>query len=139
MKLISNLFKDCLKGLKIQYKFIYIAIDIHGTIFYPSRNEEEKYCYIEYAKETLQKLSENPNFKLILYSSSYEENLQKYTEHLMTDNIKIDYVMENPEIPSNQYANFEKKFYYDILLDDKAGFESNDWLDIYNFLIEKFG
>ena len=46
--------------------------------------------------------------------------------------------MENPEIESNRYANFTKKFYYDILLDDKAGFEPNDWFEIYNFLSKKF-
>lgn len=139
MKQITNLFIDSLKDLKVRYNYIYIAIDIHGTIFYPSRNNEEKYNYIGYAKETLQKLSENPNFKLILYSSSYEKNINKYIECFRKDNINIDYIMENPEVTSNEYANFEKKFYYDILLDDKAGFESNDWLDIYNFLVEKFG
>lgn len=138
MRLISDLFESCLIGLHIKYKYIYIAIDIHGTIFQPSRNEEELYKYIGYAKEALQKLSNNENFKLIIFSSSYPENIKKYVEKLKNDQIHIDYIMENPEVTSNEYANFEKKFYYDILLDDKAGFEPNDWFEIYNFLSKKF-
>lgn len=138
MRLISDLFESCLSGLHTKYKYIYIAIDIHGTIFQPSRNEEEMYNYIWYAKEALQKLSNNENFKLIIFSSSYPENIKKYVEKLKNDQIHIDYIMENPEIESNRYANFTKKFYYDILLDDKAGFEPNDWFEIYNFLDKKF-
>ena len=133
MQLISDLFETCLIGLNINISILpQIFMGVLKFI------EIKNYKQIGYAKEALQKLSNNENFKLIIFSSSYPENIKKYVEKLKNDQINIDYIMENPEIESNRYANFTKKFYYDILLDDKAGFEPNDWFEIYNFLSKKF-
>ena len=139
MKSITEIFTDAIDVIKKKYKYIYIAIDIHGTIFYSLRQKDEKFIYLPNAKKALQLLSENPCFKLILFTSSYRDNIQKYLAKLKEDNIHFDFIMENPEIKSNEYANFSQKFYFDILIDDKAGFENEDWAELTFFLKEKFG
>ena len=51
------------------------------------------------------------------------------------NNINFDYINENPEINSNKLSDFSKKFYFNIGLDDKCGFDAEqDWLDIYNYI-----
>lgn len=134
-KLLDNIIKD----LGIKYNFIYIAVDIHGTILVPTRNKKENFEYLPNAKECLQYLSKLNFIKLIIYSSSYNEKIKEYLDRFEIDGIKFDYSMDNPEILSNNYADFSKKFYFDLLLDDKCGFECSDWKNIYNFLSEKFG
>ena len=50
-----------------------------------------------------------------------------------------DLINNNPEFKKTDICDFTEKFYFDILLDDKAGFEGEkDWKDIYNFLIEEY-
>ena len=114
---------------------LYIMIDIHGTIFYPSYEKEEQYRWYPWAKEALQKLSERPDLKLILWSSSYISDITKYEVYMKLNNINFDYINENPEINSNKLSDFSKKFYFNIGLDDKCGFDAEqDWLDIYNYI-----
>jgi hypothetical protein len=51
--------------------------------------------------------------------------------------LQFHYVNHNPECPSDELCDFSKKFYMNILLDDKAGFDATtDWLEIKNELIK---
>lgn len=119
----------------IGYPCCYIAVDLHGTIFAPHKGKKNKDIlkYIPFAKEALQQLSKNEDIKIILFSSTYEENSQKYIDKLASDGIKIAYFNENPEVESNEYADFSKKFYFDVLIDDKCGFREEDWQEIYQY------
>lgn len=117
------------------YHCCYIAVDLHGTIFAPHKGKKNKDVlkYIPFAKEALQQLSKNEDIKIILFSSTYDENAQKYIDKLASDEIKIAYFNENPEVKSNEYADFSKKFYFDVLIDDKCGFTDEDWQEIYQY------
>ena len=88
------------------------------------------------AIDALRTISADPINKIILWSSSHEEPFDKVIKGLKEYyEIRVDYVNENPECPSTALCDFTKKFYFDILLDDKAGFEPNeDWESISNFL-----
>jgi len=44
--------------------------------------------------------------------------------------INFDFVNKNPSENNTSYADFSKKFYFNILLDDKAFFEPSDWVEI---------
>ena len=60
---------------------------------------------------------------------------QRAIKNLSEYNIKIDFFNNNPEAKNTEYGDFTVKPYYNILLDDKAGFDpEEDWRIIYNFL-----
>jgi hypothetical protein len=43
----------------------------------------------------------------------------------------------NPECPSTDLCDFQDKFYFNFLLDDKAGFDgTKDWREIYEALTD---
>ncbi len=115
---------------------MYWAIDLHDTIFKGKYSKWQAIEFYPHAQEVLMKLSESPNV-LILYSSSYVSTLHHVKMHLFQHhNIKFKYINENPEYVGTDYADFSKKFYFNILLDDKAGFEGEkDWLTVKNELI----
>jgi hypothetical protein len=106
---------------------IYVMIDIHDTIFKACYREPERLEWLGKSKEALQKLSEDKRFKLILWSSSYDGILEKYTEVFKENQIYFDYINVNPEVRDDDLGCFRKKPYFNILLDDKAGFEESDW------------
>lgn len=114
------------------YKTIYIMVDIHNTILVPSFDKEETYDYFPYAKETLQLLSNCDFIKLIMWTSSYNEKIEMYLKHFKENGIEFDYVNENPEYQNLSFACFDTKFYYDIGIDDKFGFDAEiDWKMLY--------
>jgi hypothetical protein len=51
--------------------------------------------------------------------------------------IIMDHIGTNPECESNDLCDFTNKLYFDILLEDKAGFDGmHDWQKIKDTLIE---
>lgn len=129
IKYINKLFNERVeKG----YDTLYIMVDVHNTILKPSFEKEETFEYFPYAKETLQMLSNMGDIKLIMWTSCYEDKIQMYLEHFKENGIFFDYVNENPEYENLSFACFDTKFYYDIGIDDKFGFDANiDWEILY--------
>lgn len=117
-----------------KWPHLYIAIDIHDTIFKGTykKNNEGKVFY-PWAKEVLQNLSLNPKVKLIIYTASHEGPARDVIKWLKEHGIEIFALNSNPDHTDTELCDFSKKFYFDILLEDKAGFEGwKDW-----FLIMK--
>ena len=70
-----------------------------------------------------------------MWSSTYEDKINMYLKHFNDNGIIFDYVNENLEYIDLPFACFDKKFYYDIGIDDKFGFfAEEDWKEIYEFL-----
>lgn len=138
MRLISYIEK-VFNGLNNgSFKCIYIMVDVHNTILKPTFDKKETFEYFPYAKETLQLLSEKENIKLIMWTSSYDEKIQMYLKHFEENGIIFNFVNENKEYGNVSFACFDTKFYYDIGIDDKFGFDAeHDWKEIYTFLIKK--
>ena len=135
MKTIGENYKIFCETSK--YKYCYIAVDIHGTIFKPSFDNEETYQYYPMAKQCLRLLSKNKNVKLILWSACYTHNFLKYIKKFESDGIKFDYINSNPECINSSYACFDSKFYFDLGIDDRFGFDArNDWRDFYSVLVQ---
>ena len=137
---IINVFENAFMRMsEKQWDCIYILIDLHGTIFTPAYNSEEKYEFYPYAKETLQLLSKRREIKLIIWSSTSDTYYKDYLTVLNNNNIFPDYFNENPEVV-RQYddpkqVSFDKKFYYNIGIDDRFGFEpQKDWKELYTFI-----
>lgn len=134
-----NLIKYIDKVLNGGYDVVYIMIDIHNTILRPSFDKEEKFEYFPYSKEVLNILSNKTNIRLILWTSSYDDKIQMYLDRFSNDGIFFDYVNENPEFDDSvmPYASFKDKFFYDIGIDDKFGFEAEtDWKEILDYLTQ---
>lgn len=138
------------------YPFLYIAIDLHGTILTPNRcthfeisdgtdSPSEVPCWIgvkksepyPYAYETLKLISDNfPWIKLILWTSGKKKEAREFVDNLLKDEgIKFWNINDNPDFDGNLYADFSEKFCFDVLFDDKAGFDpKTDWSEIFIFL-----
>ena len=108
---------------------VYICIDLHDVVIegkYKRHNEGADFG--PNAVRVLQQLSYRPDVVLILWSSSHDDAVAGMLEKMKLHNIEFRYVNENPECPNTHLCDFAKKFYFNILLDDKAGFEiDRDW------------
>lgn len=138
MKKITDLFDAAYTTKNARgWEKIFVAVDIHETIMEPTWSDQRSHQYYPYAKETLQMMSKMPDICLIQWSSSSRDNNLHYNMEFSKDEIEFDHINENPEVPSTSYADFSKKFYMNVILDDKAGFEPKDWIELYAYFKEK--
>jgi hypothetical protein len=120
----------------------FFFFDIHGTILKPNyeygNTPKEFYPY---AKEVLQLFSKRKDVCMILYTCSHPHEIEEYLKLFENNNIKFDYVNENPEVVTdvNGYGCYDKKPYMNVLFEDKAGFYGEeDWLPVLKLLKEKY-
>jgi hypothetical protein len=114
----------------------YWAFDIHGTIVRPNY-QPGKISTVFYpeAKEVMQMLSTRKDVIRILYTCSYPHEIEQYLAYFSEHGIHFDYVNQNPEIACGAYGYYEDKFYFNVLFDDKAGFDGEtDWKLIKDFM-----
>jgi len=138
MNILKSIENAYLTAEKRNWDKIYWAIDLHGTIVKPNYSSKDlKPEYYEYAKKTLQFLSKEKHIVLIFYTCSYPEQIKKIKKHLIEDKIKFDYIYKNPEAEDTAYGYYKEKPYFNVLLEDKGGFEpEKDWKEIYEYLLE---
>lgn len=137
MKTISQLFDTAFATkARREWDKIFVIVDIHETILEPTWSERRSNVYYPMAKECLQLLTEMDDVCLIQWSSSSGTNNFIYKSEFAKDNIHMDYINDNPEVPSTVYADFDSKLYMNVILDDKAGFEPSDWIELYDYLIK---
>lgn len=125
------------------WDYIYILVDVHGTIFKPSYHNEEKFEFYPNAKEALELLSNMPSVKLILWTSSTPEMIEKFKEVFTRNNIVFDFVNCNSDVqalPTDpKSSDFSNKYYFNVGIDDKFGFEpETDWGEIIKYYYFKF-
>jgi hypothetical protein len=115
------------------------AIDLHDVIIPGTytRNNENRQLY-PFADEVLKWITNREDMCPILYTSSHKDSIDDILTWLYNNyDIKFDYVNCNPECENHNLCDFSQKFYMDILLDDKAGFDGmQDWLEIKNVLVK---
>lgn len=114
----------------------YWAIDIHGTLLKPNyRRDEISREFYPDAIEVMQLMSLRKDIVKILYTCSYPHEIEQYLEYFAQHNIHFQYVNQNPEIVDGGYGYYKDKFYFNVLMDDKAGFDGeNDWTKIKSLL-----
>jgi hypothetical protein len=119
---------------------IYIAVDLHGVIVKPTyMTHEDVFDFYPGAIEALNVLSKIPEVKLILFTGSYRDVIENVLSALIDRHVYFDYVNENPEVENTYYLNTRCKLYYDVLFDDKAGFQPEaDWPQVQKMFQSKF-
>lgn len=136
--LIEALEKSIENAKRKKWNKIYIAVDIHDTIVHGNYIADVLPTdFLFGAKETLKYLSKRNDICLILYTCSHPHEIIKYLKFFKDRDINFQYVNENPEVPNNALGCYDDKMYFNILLDDKAGFVETDWYVIYNFFNNK--
>lgn len=117
---------------------LYWAIDLHDTVLYADYTNSKPIKFAPGAKEVLKRLSKSPSSYLIMFTCSYPEEIKKYLEFFKEHDITFDSVYENPDVSNSKYGYFDKKPYYNILLEDKAGFDKeDDWTEI-DLILDKY-
>ena len=114
---------------------LYWIIDLHDTIITGTYNKFNEGAVIyPYAKEVLDYLYSHKIHQSILWTSSHDDAIDNILKRF---DIRFNYHHINPECPNTNICNFDRKLYFNFILDDKALFDpNNDWLEIYNILRE---
>lgn len=106
---------------------IYWCVDLHGTVLESSYDSGEIHFISQEIADTLAYISGLPETCLILWSSITAADELKIRKLFADKGIKVDFVNENPLIDNTITGNFDRKFYFSILVDDKAGFCPSEW------------
>jgi len=136
---IRNAFMKKLKRGWMPWPRLYCAVDLHDVIIPGTYtfNNEGKQPY-PYAIEVLQWLTNRKDMCLILFTSSHFVPTLNVRKWLSKEyEIGFDFVNENPECLDNELCCFASKFYFDLMFEDKAGFNGMvDWKNIKDCLVE---
>jgi len=138
MSIVKQIKKTFQVSFGKEWYDTYWAFDIHGTIIRPTYNlNKEQIEFYPYAKEALQRISDREDIIMILYTCSYPHEVEKYIEFFEANGIFFQHVNENPGISSNMgnFGFYEDKFYFNVLFEDKAGFQAEEeWEEVYNLM-----
>lgn len=116
----------------------YWAIDVHDVIFKGNYKRDSDLTWVPNAKRALKIMATIPEIKVILWTSSHEDEIKRIVNKIETETgLKIFSVNGNPDFSKDDLCNFYDKFCFDILLDDKAGFNYyNGWEQVIETLID---
>lgn len=113
---------------------VYFCIDLHGTIIPSGKGADDKTDTLKFypdAKEVLQMLCRRKDVMTILWTSTPSERLPEVLTWFKENKINFTFINENPHAKNTPRGDFSKKFYFSVLLDDRAGFEPEvDWTAI---------
>lgn len=121
-----------------EWDTLYWAVDIHDTCVKANYSKDTLPTeFFSGAKEVLQRISNRKDCCLILYTCSHPPEIEQYLELFKSNGINFKYVNKNPEPKDTAFGCFKDKFYFNLMLDDKAGFNANtDWSEISEALDE---
>lgn len=135
--MITRAITQCLELARTKgWKKTYWAFDIHGTLLRPNyQSGQISHEFYPHAKEVMQRLSQRDDIVKILFTSSYREEIRQYRSFFASQGIHFNYFNENPEVADGAYGYYQDKFYFNVLFDDKAGFDGDtDWVSVLNLL-----
>lgn len=136
--MITNAIKRAydLRGQK--YPLIFWKIDLHGVCFQSNYVSNEYNWVNDACLKALMEITNCPHSKIILWSSCYDAEQKNIINFFNKHGIRVDFFNENPLFANTDYGCFDKKFYFSILIDDKAGFDPHiHWEEIYHYMITK--
>ncbi|MGB3465908.1 MAG: hypothetical protein WBA74_11590 [Cyclobacteriaceae bacterium] len=138
--MITRAIKRAFKAKKEKkWEKTFWAIDLHETVLKPNWSLKEiPTDFYPRAKEALQLISSQDDIVLIMYTCSHPPEIAEYLAFFRTQNIYFDYVNENPLVINQRYGNYDKKPYFNVLFEDKAGFDPyEDWEPVIETIMEE--
>jgi len=135
--MIAKAITNCLQHANLKgWNKTYWAFDIHGTILLPTYKTNVLATeFYPYAKETLQLISKRKDIIKILYTCSYPHEIVSYLKFFESHEIYFDYANENPDVCAGAYGHYDRKIYFNLLFEDKAGFDPlTEWEKVYTLL-----
>lgn len=131
VKAIDRAFKN---KEKRGWNKIYFYFDIHETILYPDYNNIDPLRFYPYAKEVLQHLSAREDVAIGLFTCSYPKEIERYMKFFAENDIVFEFANKNPDVKNTTYGYYEDKPYFNVLFEDKAGFDAEtDWILVKDF------
>lgn len=122
MTIAWSIKKEFEKARKNEWDYIYVFVDFHDTVMIPDyANEWKEPVAYDGAIELLKHLSDRKDIRLVTWTCSRKENIQKYVDFFAKDGINFDFINENPEVKETG-GSYDTKPYWNILFEDKAGF-----------------
>ena len=122
------------------YKYWYWAVDVHDVIFKGDYKVESALNWVTNAKRALKIINNIPDIKVILYTSTRQDQTQKLIDKIKNETgLEVYAVNKNPDFDTDPQGlcEFNGKFCFDLMLDDKAGFDySNGWEEVIDTLID---
>lgn len=136
--MIIKQIKKVFESAKVRnWDKLYFFYDLHETILIPDYDNLQPLRFYPYAKEALQLMSRHPLLVNIIYTCSYPEEIERYLEFFESHDIYFKYVNDNPEVENTRLGDFSQKKYFNVLFEDKAGFDAEtEWRDIYYYFAE---
>lgn len=126
IKAIDRAFKN---KEKRGWDKIFFYFDIHETILYPDYNNTDPRKFYPHAKEVLQFLSKRKDIGIGLFTCSYPQEIRNYKKFFKENEIIFKYANKNPDVDDTAYGYYEDKPYFNVLFEDKAGFDAEtDWI-----------
>jgi hypothetical protein len=111
------------------YRIVYWALDLHGTCI-KSNYKPHTYNWInEHCLPALQAISSYEETRLIIWSSLHPDEIHHVVDYFEANGIKVYAVNQNPGEANTETGCFDQKFYMSIIVDDKAGFDPDDWVE----------
>jgi hypothetical protein len=132
--MITRAITNCLRlAQERSWKKTYWAFDIHGTMLRPNyQTNNISTDFYPHVIETMQLIGQRKDIVKILYTCSYPHEITQYLKYFSDHGIHFDYINSNPEVADGGYGYYKDKFYFNVLMDDKAGFDGeSDWKEIY--------
>ena len=143
MQPVSSMFDKGFHTAKdAGYNYMVIAVDLHGTMINTKVFNETQGKFLDkieaslfpQAITALQAMSAHKSIVMYVYSGTKKSKLKKLVNYLYE---KYGISLDTRYHPMTQHASqsFKTKPYFNILLDDRAGFDpTGDWLEIIRFM-----
>lgn len=139
MQQIESMFdKGYATAKAAKYSYMVVAVDLHGTIVDSKTFNETQGKFVEkieaslypFAIKALQAMSAHESIVMYIYSGTKKRKLKKLVKFLSS---KYGITIATRYHPTTNHASqsFKNKPYFNILLDDRAGFDPKlDWNEI---------
>jgi len=117
---------------------IYYAVDLHGVCLESNYTTGEHVFISDEAVNTLKLIGSLKESKIIIWSSVHDKDKKAILDLFAEHGIPVHGFNSNSTAADTATGCFKEKFYFSVLLDDKAGFDpAIHWAEIGEFLREK--